>query len=350
MQHEPAARLIQALKQTGRRRIPLDQLRKEFAAACPELAEQADRRSRLAQLLESAAASGEIVLPVGKRSWDRTGGMPLPGFIVLAGPAPPRIPAVAPGYSWHPLLGFAASERNRLRLEAARHINEWLKSDPDLSLNVPIKERSLEIFGDEKRLDRLRAGSDHLFGRLSLLSLGCRICPIPLPFEAGPASALGKPILIVENNDTWVSFSMWNRLAARLSAVAYAGGGHAKSLAYDETFIDELVGRFQAETLYYFGDIDPAGLRIGSQAAQRRALRHALPLQPAASLYTWLVEYGKRTPLEGSEHVTDQDIGWLPSDLRGPVTALFASRQRVPQESLGTHALMSGRVPECSFG
>ncbi|WP_065751065.1 Wadjet anti-phage system protein JetD domain-containing protein [Bradyrhizobium paxllaeri] len=346
MQHEPAARLIQALKRTGRRRIPLDQLRKEFAAACPELAEQADRRSRLAQLLQSAAASGEIVLPLGKRSWDRTGGMPLPGFVVLAGPTPPRIPAVAPGYSWHPLLGFAASERNRLRLEAARCINEWLKSDPDLSLNVPIKERSLEIFGDEKRLDRLRAGSDHLFGRLSLLSLGCRICPIPLPFEAGPAAALGKPILIVENNDTWVSFSMWNRSAARLSAVAYAGGGHAKSLAYDETFIDELIGRLQAQALYYFGDIDPAGLRIASRAAQRRAWRLALPLQPAPSLYTWLLEHGTRTPLEGNERVADEDLAWLPPDIRSSVTALFASKQRVPQEALGTRVLMSAHVSD----
>ena len=346
MPPEPAARLIQALKQTGRRRIPLDQLRKEFAAACPELAEQADRRTRLAQLLQSAAASGEIVLPLGKRSWDRTGGTPLPGFVLLATPVPPRAPAVAPGYSWHPLLGFAAIERNRLRLEAARCINEWLKSDPDLTLNVPIKERSLEIFGDEKRLDRLRAGSDRLFGRLSLSSLGCRICPIPLPFEAGPPSAVGKPLLIVENNDSWVSFSMWNRSAGRLSAVAYAGGGHAKSLAYDETFIDELIGRFHAEALYYFGDIDPAGLRIASQAAQRRALRRALPLQPAASLYTWLLQYGRRTSLEGSERVTDQDLAWLPAGMREPVTTLFASRQRVPQESLGTQALTSGRVPE----
>jgi Uncharacterized protein conserved in bacteria C-term(DUF2220) len=348
MPPEPAARLIQALKQTGRRRIPLGQLRREFAAACPELAEQADRRTRLAQLLQNAAASGEIVLPLGKRSWDRTGGAPLPGFVLLAEPAAPRAPAVAPGHSWHPLLGFAATERNRLRLEAARCINEWLKSDPDLSLNVPIKERSLEIFGDEKRLDRLRGGSDRLFGRLSLSSLGCRVCPIPLPFEAGPASAVGKPLLIVENNDSWVSFSMWNRSAARLSAVAYAGGGHAKSLAYDETFIDELIGRFQAAALYYFGDIDPAGLRIASQAAQRRALRLALPLQPAASLYTWLLEHGRRTPLEGSERVMDQDIQWLPPDVRRPVTVLFASKQRVPQEALGTRVLMSGRVPELS--
>jgi hypothetical protein len=343
---EPADRLIQALKQTGRRRIPLDQLRKEFAAACPELAEQADRRTRLAQLLQNAAASGAIVLPLGRRSWDRTGDTPLPGFVLLAEPSPSRAPVVEAGYSWHPLLGFAAGERNRLRLETMRCINEWLKSDPDLSINVPIKERSLEIFGDEKRLDRLRAGTHQLFGRLSLSSLGCRICPIPLPFEAGPASARGKPLLIVENNDTWVSFSMWNRAAARLSAVAYAGGGHGKSLAYDETFIDELIGRFQAHALYYFGDIDPAGLRIASQAAQRRALRLTLPLQPAASLYTWLLEHGRRTPLEGSERVTDQDLAWLSPDMRERVTTLFASMQRIPQEALGTGALMSGRVPD----
>lgn len=153
-----------------------------------------------------------------------------------------------------------------------------------------------------------------------------------------------------------------SRLNVAVSAIQKLAGAAddafevVRLLIEDESFrrlephVADNLRRFQAETLYYFGDIDPAGLRIGSQAAQRRALRHALPLQPAASLYTWLVEYGKRTPLEGSEHVTDQDIGWLPSDLRGPVTALFASRQRVPQESLGTHALMSGRVPECSFG
>jgi len=67
-------------------------------------------------------------------------------------------------------MGFAATERSRLRLEAACCINEWLKTDPDLSLNVPIKERSLEIFRDEKRLDRLRAGSDCLLRRFSLSS------------------------------------------------------------------------------------------------------------------------------------------------------------------------------------
>ncbi|HEX5281032.1 MAG TPA: hypothetical protein VFW28_13215 [Micropepsaceae bacterium] len=314
-------------------------LRQQFATACPELAEQPDRRTRLAEALRSAADTGEVLLPKGTRSWDRAGGAALPGFIVLTTPRSQRAPAVATGYAWHPLLAFAAGERNRLRLESAKRINEWLKTDPDLSLIVPIKERSLEIFGDEKRLDRLRGGATTLFDKLSLGALGCRVCPIPLPFEAGLGAARGNPILIVENNDTWASFSKWNRSAGCYAAVAYAGGGHGKSLGYDETFIDELLARFQADALFYFGDIDPAGLRIASRAAERRAKRGGISLQPAPGLYAWLLKHGIRTALKRGEHATPSDLGWLPENLRGEVQALFAAGQRLPQESLGTRTL-----------
>jgi hypothetical protein len=336
---EPATRLVCALTKTGRRRIPLEMLRQQFAVACPELAEQPDRRTRLAEALRTAADTGAILLPKRTQNWDRTGGAPLPGFVVLAAPRPQRAPTVPPGYGWHPLLAFAASERNRLRLESVKQINEWLKTDPDLSLIVPIKERSLEIFGDEKRLDQLRAGTTNLFGQLGLAALGCRLCPIPLPFEAGPTCARGRPILIVENNDTWASFSAWNRNAGCYAAVAYAGGGHGKSLAYDETFIDELLDRFQAGALFYFGDIDPAGLRIASRAAERRARRGGLALQPATAHYAWLLTYGIRTALKRGERALPNDLAWLPETLCGEVEALFAAGQRIPQESLGTRVL-----------
>lgn len=344
MPPEPANRLVRALKKTGRRRIPLEMLRQEFASACPELAEQPDRRTRLAEAVRSAADTGEIALPKRMRSWDHAGGAALPGFVLLLTPRPQRPPAVALGYAWHPLLSFVAGERNRLRLESAQQINEWLKRDPDLSFSVPIKERSLEIFGDEKRLDQLRGGTTSLFGQLSLAALGCRVCPIPLPFEAGPDCAHGRPILVVENNDTWASFSAWNRNAGRYAAIAYAGGGHGKSLAYDETFIDELLDRFQAAGLFYFGDIDPAGLRIASRAAERRAQRGGLPLQPAVSLYTWLIAHGTRTALQRTEQVTRRDLAWLPEGLHGEVEALFAAGQRLPQESLGTRVLLAGTI------
>lgn len=341
---EPAQRLVRALHKTGRRRIPLAMLRQHFATACPELAEQPDRRTRLAELLRTAAESGDIVLPRGSRSWDRGGGVALPGFVALTAVRSRPPPAVSLDYAWHPLLTFMGNERNRLRLASAQRINEWLKTDPDLDLIVPIKERSLEIFGDEKRLDQLRGGTTMVFGRVNLAALGCRICPIPLPFEPGPELALGLPILIIENNDTWASFSAWNRSSGRYSAVAYAGGGHGKSLAYDEIFIDELIGRFQASALFYFGDIDPAGLRIASRAAQRRAARGGLPLQPAASLYAWLLAHGTRTALYRSERALPGDLAWLPEDLRGLVETLFAAGQRLPQEALGTRILATENV------
>jgi hypothetical protein len=341
---EAARRLVAALKKTGRRRFPLDMLRTEFASACPELAEQPDRRTRLAETLRIAAATGEILLPKQARNWDGAGGAALPGFVMLAAARPVRPPVVAAGYAWHPLLSFAAGERNRLRLESVKRINEWLKSDHNLNFIVPIKERSLEIFGDEKRLDHLRGGTTNLFGQLSLTALGCRVCPIPLPFEAGPAAARGRPILIIENNDTWASFSQWNRDVARYSAVAYAGGGHGKSLAYDENFIDELIDRFQAAELFYFGDVDPAGLRIASRAAERRAQRGLLPLQPAASLYAWLLAHGTRTTLRQTEKATPRDITWLPEDMRGTVESLFDDGHRIPQESLGTRALAADKL------
>ncbi|MDA9433694.1 Wadjet anti-phage system protein JetD domain-containing protein [Bradyrhizobium sp. CCBAU 51627] len=344
MPPEPADRLVRALKKTGRRRIALEMLRQQFAMACPELAEQPDRRMRLADALRSAADSGAILLPKQSRSWDRTGGAALPGFVLLATPRSKPLPVVLPGYGWHPLLAFAAGERNRLRLQSAKRINEWLKTDPNLNVVVPIKERSLEIFGDEKRLDQLRGGMTTLFGQLTLAALGCRVCPIPLPFEAGPASARGQPILIVENNDTWASFSEWNRRAGRFAVVAYAGGGHGKSLGYDETFIDELLDRFQATQLFYFGDIDPAGLRIASRAAERRARRGGLALRPMATLYAWLLSHGTRTALRSGERASPSDLAWLPQDLRDPVEALFSTGQRLPQESLGTRILSKGEI------
>src|SRR5262249_12108836 len=146
------------------------------------------------------------------------------------------------------------------------------------------------------------------------------------------------------NNDTWASFSRWNRSAARYAAVAYGGGGHGKSPCYDETFIDELVDRFSAAGLFYFCDIDPRGLHIASRAAKRRTDRQACPLRPATILYKWLLVHGVRTDLKRAERASLADLAWLPEDLRGPVETLFADRQRIPQEALGARVLAKGAV------
>jgi len=224
-------------------------------------------------------------------------------------------------------------------LECLKAINEWLKRGPDLSLRVPIKERSLEIFGNEKKLDRLR-GAESLFGgQLSLAQLGCRICPLPLPFELGPTSSRGKPVLVLENHDSWFSFCAWKMERAHYAAVAYAGGGHRKGLAYDEGFLDELLLRTGSHALCYFGDLDPAGLAIAAGTARRRAQRNSVPLGPATSLYQWLIQDGSHRPMKNPRPHAREDLEWLPPELRQPVETLFSAGMRIPQESLGTTVL-----------
>ena len=56
------------------------------------------------------------------------------------------------------------------------------------------------------------------------------------------------------------------------------GGGHGKSLAYDEAFIDELRERFNAKALFYFGDLDPAGIRLASRAVAPATTRFKLEI------------------------------------------------------------------------
>lgn len=254
------------------------------------------------ELIQTAVDQGICRLPRNVRARDRLDPTGLPLFIALNRFAAPRPIVIPPGYAWQPLLGFAVEERSRRRLECLKAINEWLKRGPDLTTVVPIKERSLRIFENEKRLDRLRGGSQRLFGgRLTLADLGCRIFPLPLPFEMGPPCARGRPVLIIENQDTWYSFCTWDELTSQYSCVAYAGGGHRKGLAYDEGFLDELLHRAGAGELKYFGDLDPTGISIAAGVARLRSGRGVVPLVPAVELYGWLLSHGLRRPIRSRQ-------------------------------------------------
>ena len=60
---------------------------------------------------------------------------------------------------------------------------------------APTRERSLQIFGDEKRLDDLRKGDLALFeGRVTLADLHCYTVAPPLPHETPPKREPGRPI------------------------------------------------------------------------------------------------------------------------------------------------------------
>ncbi len=71
-------------------------------------------------------------------------------------------------FPWEPELSFLREARLNLSFAELQQVNRFLKDRGRADVIVPIKERSLQIFGDEKRLDMILASALFRPGRLNL--------------------------------------------------------------------------------------------------------------------------------------------------------------------------------------
>jgi len=188
----------------GKVRLELDAVRQAFQHVHPELAATPSSRGKLRELLDILQLDERIELPKGRDLWDVSALPALPRWVKL-----PRetVSAEKPdlrAIPWSPELRFLATTRVFVSLADLLKLQEFFARGGRERPLVPIKERSLEIFGDEKRLDRLARGSA-LFGegRLTPETLRCFIVPEPLPWTAGPNPS--GPTLVIENTATWHS-------------------------------------------------------------------------------------------------------------------------------------------------
>jgi hypothetical protein len=241
-------------------------------------------------------------------------------------------------YSWEPALAFLRESRSNITFAELCQLNDFLKRNLHSRPLVPIKERSLEIFCDEKRLDTL-VRSSALFGadRLTPEMLRCFIVSEPLPWSAG-ANAAG-PLLVIENAATWHSYRKWNAERKFFSAVVYGCGNRFMDSA---TYIAEI---FQSlggsRRVLYFGDLDPHGVRIPQMAS--KILQDAgLPaVEPHLWSYRQLLKLGAGhgQPYEGDPS-SPTLCDWL-GDCAEPARQLFAADQRLAQEFVGWDFLIS---------
>ena len=204
---------------------------------------------------------------------------------------------------------------------------------------MPTRERSLHIFGNEKRLDDIRKGEPTLFdGRISLDDLHCYPVAPPLPFETPGNPLPGQPVLVLENYHSYDSFRRWNREAALYAAVAYGGGNAFRQGAGN---LDELIVRTAAEGAFYVGDLDPAGINILLGVNERRRAEGRTQLQLHRGLYGWLLAHGRRRPLDKAarDGVAARLCEVLPGDIAGALVELWAAGLRIPQESFGLEQL-----------
>lgn len=328
---------VLAETEPGRIRISRDVYTAAFLAAEPSLAMAPERRARLAAALDELVEAGVLV---ASRTVDRSEWPPLPRFVVLVDrTADPPVGPEATGYPWRPELAWAARlPLRRSEFDALRAIQAFLRDRGASAPVVPIAERSLELFGDEKRLDALRRNR-RLFApkRLSLELLRSRLYAPPFVFRRvgdGPVA------LVLENVATYRSVLATLPPGCPVGLVVFgAGGNFAASVGYFAELTDEGV-RPSITQIRYFGDLDRRGLEIPivADVAARDA---GLPaVRPAVGLWAKLLRDGRRGPHPAVEpDVADRLAMWLPASLRSAAREVLISAARLAQEAVGTESL-----------
>ncbi len=242
---------------------------------------------------------------------------------------------------WCPELTFLKSARVAVARDDLLRLNIFLADRPHHRPMVPIKERSLQIFGDEKRLDALLASSLFRSDRLMLEMLRCEIVGEPLGWRRGPASAKEKPLLVIENAATWHSYCRWNADRGLFSAVVYGKGFQsAANIQYLHEILSEVGGK---RRLLYFGDIDPPGLQIPQQASSYAAAHGLPPVEPHMWSYQQLFEVGRGKETDwGGEPANESITEWL-GELSVQARELLSRKKRLAQEHVGWEFLASRR-------
>lgn len=233
--------------------------------------------------------------------------------------------------AWEPELRFVTEARLGVAAGDLLKLNAFLAEGGRERPIVPIKERSIQIFGDEKRLDGLLPTALFRAGRLTLETLRCEFIGEPLAWARGPQN--GQPVLILENAATWHTYCRWNAEHGLFSAVVYGKGLVIQdSVRYLAGIFKEIGGTRRVQ---YFGDLDPAGVAIASRASAS-ARQCGLPeIEPHLWSYEKLLELGQGKEVEWEGDPIDAaTLAWL-GRLAEPAQALFAKRKRLAQELVG---------------
>lgn len=325
------ARSIAARMAASRtRRVALADVLAAAAAVDRTAAAAVGWRARVAAALEDLRDLGRIEWPKGR--FDHAGSPPLPAWVARPRlPQPPRPTRREPAWrhelSWAVDAGLSDADVDLLAA-----VNEWLGHAG--ALIVPLRERSLEVFGDEKLLEALLLGPLFTPGRLSLEVLRAESC---WPEVVQTVTDDGDDWLVVENYTTYVSLSRAALVSRFPSRVVWGSGNQVGT-----RLAALAVSGLRPRRAWYFGDVDTGGFKVASSAVNRAAELGLGIVAPARGLYHLALERGRRRPTRSApagQRAQSWIRSWLGGEL-GPVCAEIAGAgDRIVQEHVGTAAL-----------
>ncbi|MBI3687637.1 MAG: hypothetical protein HY241_09965 [Actinobacteria bacterium] len=332
-----AAALHDVVVTSRRVRVPVEDLRRVALAADLSLAGSPDARARLADAIRELEASGAVTLPIKEALWERVPRPALPRWVARRA-ARPEAPAAsaAASVSWHARLSWVPSFLANDRPSAAersllRAVNSFLGAGGS-SFVVPLRERSLQLTGDEKALDTTSRGRLFATGRLSLRLLAARRTSPPMVRHRVGA---GRVTLLVENYATYDSLSTALPAVGEVGEVVYSAGNTLG------TVLTALADVGPPDALAYFGDLDVRGLEIAAAGARLATELGLPPLVPAERLYQLLLQHGRPAPTGPKPDAARARAAsaWLPESLRVSVLDVLLAGNRLAQEAVGLELL-----------
>ena len=324
--------LARLLGEEPRARVPLERCR-ALLASLPggPPGGDPDPRRVLLDALTALARAGVLRLPAVASStgWDRERRPALPRWVLV--PRARRQPSTTPA-DLHTLLARARDRAVGVRLPAdVAVLDAWLKAQALTAPELPVAERSFEIFGDEKRLDAFLRTRFAVQG--GLVAATFRAYRVVEPFAMTPFDPTSCWALALENLASYDSVcrvvSSLPPEATRPAAVIF-GRGTQFTLS-----CESLPTRLPTvRQLVYLGDLDATGLEIPLSA---RATLSTSDVQvvPWEAAYASMLARPSR-PVSAAPRPAELErlVQFLPSPLREPARTLLRAPARVPQESV----------------
>lgn len=349
-----ALALSRLLADSSVKRIKVDALFAHAQGIDPSLVGDPGGPARFRDALEELAAAGLLAFPAAgsKTAWDRRSTPAIPHWVTRT--ATRRVPRTRPAPRvWpHALEGAARIATRADERELLERIARWLRDTP-APTRVPVQERSAELLGDEKALDRHLKTRLFLSGALTLDLLACYHPPLPFASQHVPGTGHTR-LLVVENLATYTSFlTALRELPPTERPDVHVGWGHGGEFNRSVHGVPLLVP--EPTALYYFGDFDLAGLRVAVSATAEAEAIGLPPLRPASACYEFLLlgraEWARpdgSNPGSRSDH--HDLLRWLTPPLRSRAERMLENQERIPQERLGLEALRRHGSPLTAFG
>jgi hypothetical protein len=339
---EPALAFWRAAREAapGRARVEIDTLIAVAARLMRDTGLSGRPSDFVAEAVRTLADAGELILPSDATAkarrvnydWRCTPALPL--FVTAVRAPLLRPPALRREHAWHRDLAFLAAERRLDKPEIWLAIDAWLKRSGGGTDVVSIRERSFEIFHDEKQLDAALGYKFFRTGAITLRRLRCEEVPEPLAARFC-RTARWRSALVIENKDTFRSACLINAELRLFAAVIFGEGDAFPKRAPDLLLLSE---ESPFDEVQYFGDIDAAGFDIAARAEQAvLALGGHFAFRPAADLYRALLAAGTPVGKYGAMTATARDF--LQHHGLERLDSGSLDGRRIPQEALARPAL-----------